>query len=152
MFDTMEYDKILDAPAIFAKVLELISNGKIELLLTHIQRDEIMKVHDTSKRNRLEAFLNHTKMIGTRGVVIGYSRLDQARFGSDEDHKLIDYIRSSAWDRKTNDALIAVTAARDADVFVTDDYRLMRKLENYPNLTCEIITFDKFETRLNNLS
>jgi len=125
----------------------MVSNGTIELISTHIQRDQILDIpDDPAKKAALEELLTHARMVGTRGVVLDLSRLDEARIGSDEDHKLIDHIG----DRE--DALIATTATNDADVLVTDDARFTSKLMSYPGNRCEVIDFSQFEKRLKNKS
>ena len=149
MLDTNEYDKLLVAPHAYDRLLALLAEGKIELLATHIQKDEIMAVEDAIKKARLQAVLSRARMIATRGIVLDVSRFDQSRFGNDEDHKLIEHIRGSRRDRDTEDALIAATAATDADVLVTDDESLMRRLNSYPSIQCEVITFKELERRLN---
>jgi predicted nucleic acid-binding protein len=150
MFDTNEFDKLAAARDAYERLLALLSEGKIELLTTHIQRDEILAIENTTKKARLLALLSRARMIPTRGIVVGVSRYGQSRYGSDEDHKLIEHIRGERWDRDTNDALIAATAARDAEVFVTDDATLMRRLNSYSNIRCEVIDFKEFERRLIN--
>ena len=148
MLDTMGYDKLLNARETYDRLLKLQSERKIELLTTHIQRDELSAIVDIGKRMRLEAIFVHARVIETRGFVLDVSRLGLARFGDDEDHALIQHIRGKAWKRKSNDALIAATAAKEADIFVTEDKPLARRLEDYPGLKCEVIDFDEFEMRL----
>jgi hypothetical protein len=53
---------------------------------------------------------------------------------------------------KTKDALIAATAAKDADVFMTDDKPLTRRMKSYPGMKCDVIDFEEFERRLANLT
>jgi len=151
MLDTNQYDKLLKAPVTYVRLLELQRQGEIELLTTHIQRDEILAVDDPEKRGRLEALLGQARVIGTRGVVVGVSRVGLATLGDDKDHALIEHIRSRAWKRKTKDALIVATATKDADLLVTDDDRLTRRLERYLGTKCEAINFEEFQTRMANL-
>lgn len=150
MLDTNEFDRLLAAPETCDRLLGVLSEGKIELLTTHIQRDEIMAVDDAGKKARLRALLTHACLVATRGIIFGRSRFGLARFGSDEDHDLIEHIRGEAWERKSGDALIAATAAKDANVFVTDDRRLARRLSSYPGMQCEVIDFEEFQRRLVN--
>jgi hypothetical protein len=151
MLDTNEYDRLLAAPDTYDKLPSLLSVGKIELLTTHVQRDEIMAIDDAGKKARLEALLTHARMIPTRGAILDISRFDLARSGDEDDHKLIEHIRGEAWERKSKDALIAATAVKDADVFVTDDKRLAGRLYSYPRIRCEVINFEQLKTRLANL-
>jgi predicted nucleic acid-binding protein len=150
MFDTNVFDKLVTAPDAYERLMTLLSQGKIELLVTHIQRDEIAAIADSTKRAQLLALLDHGHIISTRRAVWDVSRYDQSRIGSDEDNKLIEHIRGDRWDRDTNDALIAATAARDADVFVTDDGILMRRLTSYPEIHCQVINFEELERHLTN--
>ena len=151
MFDTNAFDKFVAVRDAYETLLALLLEGKIELLVTHIQRDEIAAIENTTKKAQLLALLDRARMIPTRGAVWGVSRWGQSRFGSDDDHKVIEHIRGDRWDRDTNDALIAVTAARDSDVFVTDDDVLMRRLNSYTDIRCEVIDFKELESRLNGL-
>jgi len=151
MLDTMEYDKLLNAPKTYERLLKLQSEGKIELLTTHIQRDEILAIGDVGKRGRLEVLLVHARLLGTRGAIFDVSRFGLARFGDAEDHALIEHIRGAGWERKSKDALIVATAVKDANVFVTDDKPLTRRLKSYPSVKCDIINFEEFERRLANL-
>lgn len=147
MLDTMEYDHLAADTVAYQRIIQLMQEGKVELLSTHIQRDEILAMPNESKRSALEALLNHTTMIGTRGIILGTSRFGQARFGSDEEHKLIEHVRRDRWDRDTEDGLIAATASSDVNVFVTDDKPLTKRLK-LANLKCEVINFDEFKNRL----
>ena len=152
MLDTNQYDRLLAAPETYERLLRLLSDGKIELLTTHIQRDEIMAVGDAGKKGRLQALLAHARLVGTRGFIWGKSRWSLFRYGNHEDHNLIEHIRGTAWDRKSEDALIAATAAKDADMFVTDDKSLARRLNSYPGRRCEVIDFEELKRRLADLT
>lgn len=151
ILDTNQYDKLLNAPETYGRLLKLQSEGKLKLLTTHIQKDEILATSDIGKRGRLEVLLAHARLIGTRGAIFDVSRFDLARFGDEDDHALIEHIRGGAWERKSEDALIAATAAKDANVFVTDDKPLTRRLKSYPGLKCEVMNFEAFEGHLANL-
>jgi len=152
MLDTNEYDRLLADPETYGRLLRSLSKGKIELVTAHVQRDEIIAVDDAGKKARLEALLAHARLIATRGFIWDKSRWDLARFGNDKDHNLIEHVRGTAWERKSEDALIAATAAKDADVFVTDDKRLARRLNTYPGMKCEVIDFEELKRRLTNLA
>ena len=152
MLDTNQYDRVVAAPKTYDRLLRLLSEGKIELLTTHIQRDEIMAVEEPGKKAQLEALLALARLIATRGAIFDLSRFDLARFGDNEDHSLIEHIRGSGWKTKSKDALIAATAAKDADVFVTDDKSLARRLNSYPGRRCEVIDFEGLKRRLADLA
>jgi predicted nucleic acid-binding protein len=147
MFDTMEYDKLLESPATYEKLLHLITERRIEMLTTHIQRDEITATPDEAKRTRLMSLFTNARPIGTRGVVLDISGVDEARIGGDEDHKLVNDVRGNRWDRDTKDSLIAATASNDADMLVTDDRRFVQRLRD-AHVRCEVIGFTEFQKRL----
>jgi hypothetical protein len=97
----------------YDRLLSLLSERKIELFITHIQRDEIVAINDTGKSARLKSLLAHARLMGTRGFIWGKSRWSLFRYGNHEDHNLIEHIRGTALERKSEDALIAATAAKD---------------------------------------
>ncbi len=148
MLDTNEYDKILTNPDSYDLLLRLLAEGKIELLSTHIQRDEIMGTEDDdeAKKARLGAILCHASMISTRGAVWDVSIHGLSRYGSDEDHGIIDQVRD------VKDGLIAATTSSDADTLVTDDKRFANRLRDYRGSKCEVIEFAELERRLADLA
>jgi len=148
MLDTMQYDKLLYACETRDRLFRLLSETKIELLSTHIQKDEILAIDNAEKRTRLDVIFVHARLIATRGVILDKSKVGFAGLGDEEDYVLVEHIRGEAWERKGNDALIAATAAKDADLFVTDDKPLTRRLNAYPALKCEVIDFAEFSRRL----
>jgi predicted nucleic acid-binding protein len=147
MFDTMEYDRLLGDVATFRRLIGLLTEARVELLTTHIQRDEIMAMKHETKKPELLSLLGHAGMIETRGWIWGLSRWSQARFGRDEDHNIIDQVRGNRWDRDTEDSLIAATASSDADTLVTDDSRFIKRLID-THIRCDVIGFDEFKSRL----
>jgi len=104
MLDTNEFDRLVAARDMYKRFFAWLSEGRIELLVTHIQRDEIMAIDDATKKTMFLAMLGRARSIPTRGAVYGVSRYGEARYGGDEDRKLIDHIRGDRWDRDTNDA------------------------------------------------
>jgi predicted nucleic acid-binding protein len=147
MLDTNEYDKLLGHSESYGRLLQLLAEGKIELISTHIQRDEIMAItDDDTKKARLEAILSHARMIPTRGAAYGVSRYGLATYGRDEDHRIMDKVRD------VKDGLIAATASSDADTLVTNDKDFANRLRNYPGNKCEIMDFAEFERRLADLA
>jgi predicted nucleic acid-binding protein len=147
MFDTMGYDRLSQDEATRRKLMEMIEEGKVVLLTTHIQRDEIMAMNDEAKKSKLLQLLKHAQFIATRGAVYGLSRYGQSRYGSDEDHTIIERIRGKRRDRDTEDSLIAATASGEADTLVTDDHRFTNRLTKV-DVKCEVIDYVEFKRRL----
>jgi hypothetical protein len=101
-------------------VTEAFNVGTIELLMTHIQQDELFAMQDHEKRSRI--FTIPYVITPTYGMVLGTSKPGLARFG--EAAKL-DAIRSPVGGH-TNDALITTTAQYEGATLVTNDKRLGR--------------------------
>jgi predicted nucleic acid-binding protein len=141
MLDTMEYDKLLATLDSYHRLLRLLSSGRIELLTTHIQRDQIRAAPDHPKKASLLEIFAKARIIGTRGIVFDVSRFDQAKFGSDEDHDIIKRAKDA------KDGLIAATASSGADTLVTDDKNFTKRLRK-AHIECEVIDFTSFEKRL----
>lgn len=145
MFDTNIYDKIIDIPGMVDRLNQLTKEGKLIVLCTHIQEDELARIPDEKKRHAIAEISR--KMVTTSGAVWGISKWGQATWGPGGNNKVtIEAIRR-AKPKKTRDALIGNTAERDADVLVTEDKGFgerMRKLKP----SCEVWNFDKLKEHL----
>ena len=104
LLDSNVYDLLVASPEIQERVVDACEEGTVELLMTHIQVDELTAMSDTVKSGRALAI--PFTPVATFGVVLGTSRIGLARFG---DAELIDSVRSDEWNH-TNDALLAATA------------------------------------------
>ena len=125
IFDTNVYDALVDDPTLRAAVTTAITAGQLQLLTTHIQRDEIAAIADESRRAGLSTLLLVAESVATGGFVLGTSRLGEARLMSDEDAAEFDTtMRNGAADaRGTNDALIISTARFEDAVLISQDRR-----------------------------
>ncbi len=113
----MVYDAVCEAE-LDAAVSAACNDGTIELLMTHIQQDQLLAIPNDSLRSRV---LTIPFVIApTYGVVLGTSKNGLARWGEAEK---IEAIRSPSGGH-TEDALLAVTAQYDGATLVTNDKRL----------------------------
>lgn len=118
LLDTNAYDPILADAGLCQAVIGACHAGAIELLMTHVQRDELAEMPDSDKRDR--ALTLPFVMVVTYGMVLGVSRLGLARLGEPEE---FEEIRNFS-PRHSKDALLAITAKREGAVFVTNERRL----------------------------
>lgn len=144
MFDSMVYDKIVATPQMIERLNHLSREGNVTVLCTHIQKDELAKISDEQK-NAVAKIM--TKMVTTSGAVYGVSKYGQCTYGDGSSGGVgVDDIRSPS-KKHTKDALIATTAARDADVLVTDDKRLANRMKTL-NSRCEVWGFDELKKHI----
>lgn len=116
LLDSNAHDRLVETPERQRLAIEAHETGLIELLLTHVQVDELMD--DAEKRGRTLAI--PATITETYGLVLGISRLGLARLGEPNE---IDAIDSPGRNHR-KDALLAVTARHEGAVLVTDDRRL----------------------------
>ncbi len=149
MFDTQIYDLIIAIPNLTDCINCLSTNNKIEVLCTHIQNDELSKIPDHDKYVKVS--LIKRKQVTTAGAIYGVSKYGAAKYGNGSSSGIsIGQIRSPSG-KHTKDALIATSASQYADVFVTEDGRLSKKLRGI-SASCEVWSFEKFKDYILGLS
>lgn len=107
-----------------ALVRDHTDRGELDLVVTSVTEREVGLISDEVKRKRIMAIPR--RMIGTAGFVLDYSRLDVDRLGPEGS---IEAIRQGRL-KETLDALIAATAKSEGLLFVTEDVRLRKKVED----------------------
>jgi hypothetical protein len=147
--DSNIYDKFIDLPCIRNRILELIQRDRIELLQPHIIRSQLAATPDISRREALLSI--PAKTVPVDGMLAGYScagdRVGDGSGGLKTDVMLKDKKPTPG---HTRDALIATTAATEADVLVTEDRQLGNKIKSMKP-TIQVWNFADFESHLANL-
>jgi predicted nucleic acid-binding protein len=147
MFDTNIYDLIIATPGMAGRLNQLTKEGKLVVLCTHIQEDELARIPDEKKRQAIAEICR--KKVTTSGAVWGVSKWDLAPYSPGENTKInIEDIRKGKVE-DSKDALIGATSERDADVLVTEDKRFMDRMKSL-NSSCEIWDFAKLQSYLFN--
>jgi predicted nucleic acid-binding protein len=118
VLDSNAYDFVVEDPEVHLLAVRLVEAEKIELLMTHVQEDELAAIPDAKKREAI-ASLPRT-LVATYGIVVGEWRLGRARLG---DAEKIEAIRNHSG-KHTRDALIAATAQYEDAALVTNERRL----------------------------
>jgi rRNA-processing protein FCF1 len=102
-----------------------IDAGRLEMLITHANVDELTNTPDPEKRARLLApFLALGRHVPTGAAVFGISKFGGARFTGDIEQ--FETLRSGNA-KNTYDALIGATASCEGCVLVTNDTRLFNR-------------------------
>ena len=121
MIDTNIVDCIVAEEGFSGRLQNLHHSGRLTILTTHIQQDEIGEMPDTKqeKRKKLQETIAKIapEVVPTEGFVLNRSRLGLAALGRGES---IDEFRKGNL-KHTEDALIASTAEAKADVLVTEN-------------------------------
>ena len=121
MLDSNAYDPIIDDLDLWRLTIETCQSGRIELLLTHVQYDELCDIPQEERRNRAASI--PFVVTPTYGLLLGTSKVGLARFGEPDK---VEAIRNQS-DRHSRDALIAATAQHEGATLVTNDDRLTRR-------------------------
>jgi predicted nucleic acid-binding protein len=148
MLDSNAYDKVIATPDLLSELERVIAEGRVELVSTHIQDDELDKVPDSAKKEALKKIL--TRNVPTTEFVIGTSRIGQAKIGVGESCgiRYADIQRGNP--KHIEDALIALAAAAEADVLVTEETRLFKKVRT-ASTTLQVWKFVDLENYIKGL-
>lgn len=117
MADSMLFDALAEDETVRRSAVTLSRAGRLRIVTTHIQEDELAAVRDLSKYWRIKSIPR--SIILTSDFVADVSRLDMARLGDGRAYELI-----RVGHHHIGDALIAATAEHEGLTLVTNDRRL----------------------------
>ena len=140
--DSHIYDLIIATPGMTEHLNLLSTTGKIQILTTHIQEDELAKIRDSQKRADIAKIIR-VKM-PTSGAVYGTSQYGWSSYGDGSLGGLSPSQIRSARGNHTHDALIASTASLHCSIFVTEEKRLQRRIKQ-TDAQCQVWTFLQFK-------
>jgi hypothetical protein len=114
MLDTNVVDELVADSELVSTLQQSVESGRVKLLITHLQIDEVMNTGDDKRAKRealvqLLAELPATR-VPTYGFVVGLSRLGNAMLASDEHAEMFLELTGGNL-RHNEDALIVLTAA-----------------------------------------
>jgi hypothetical protein len=118
MLDSNAFDALALDDAVRSKVERATIEGRLELIRTHIQDDEIEAIKNDDRRQALLSLT--TRIEPTAVFVLDHSRLGLARLGSDEANAIYNEIAGPSL-RHVPDAIIAVTAHDEGIPLVTNE-------------------------------
>jgi len=144
-FDSCVLDAIEASLGLLQAIQRAAASGELILVSSHVQEDELTATPDEERRAKLLALYRALPKVSvaTHGGVYGVSRYGGGRYGDGSWTGVsIDDLDTQSF-RHRPDALIGVTAAGQADVFVTCDDRLRRRMRR-AKAPCEVWDFDQF--------
>ena len=145
MLDSNVHDLIAADQAVLGALRKCIDEGRLKLISTHVQRDELSRTSEP-KRTALMAMYGLTEGVSTTGAVWDVSRWDECSWASDEVSASIRALMAGN-PKHAEDALIAATAACEADVLVTNETRLASKVQR-AGLSVKIWSWGEFVASL----
>jgi hypothetical protein len=130
LIDANIIDRFLEMPDLIDKIQQAAKRGSLTIIETHILRDQLEATKDEQRRARLLAVYEALPKtpVATSAFILDASRLDVATPGDESMSASIGRLKPSRDLGGLKDALLAVTAAGKADVLVTEDTRLKRKI------------------------
>ena len=138
MLDTNVVDELMADTALVSLLREATDAGSVELLITHVQIDEVLN-RGPNKRARREALLQMlaalpANRVPTYGFVLDLSRLDNA-MRSSEAHAATFVELTRGNKRHNEDALIVLTAAWFFADVVSENIKDVPKMAAHVGLT-----------------
>ena len=134
VLDTVIYNRAVENP-VFELLLRRACNiGLIELVTTHVQKDQLSKTQDPQKREALLSIFMDTcsQQTPTAAFVWDVSNWDQAEWPDEDATSFFEQTLGRTvpgHKGHSTDALLAVTAFAKADMFVTDDRKLFKRTQ-----------------------
>ncbi len=131
MFDTVIFNRIVDDCLDVGVLI-----GKVDVYVTHIQRDELNATSNAKRRELLQKTFHEVsaETVPTESAVYGASRYGEAKFGAKDGLYLKIKVALDAKKLKPNniqDALIAETAIVNGFTLVTDDRHLAEIVQTH---------------------
>ena len=132
VLDTVIYNRAVEYPKFGNVLRRACEQGHIQLVSTHVQRDQLKATPDEGKRRELLMLFDAVSatIMPTAAAVWDVSKWDEAEWPDDERIKFFEQTlrgTAPAHAGHANDALLAVTAFAMADMFLTADAGLLRR-------------------------
>ncbi|MCC8961327.1 hypothetical protein H8A95_03090 [Bradyrhizobium sp. Pear76] len=121
MLDSNVYDSLLADRDLLEQVKRAIHVGRLELLTTHVQQDELSRIVQPAKRDALQSLPITFVRVATSGAAWDVSKWDDAEWG-DDSGRIEKMVGGNS--KHIEDALISATADAKANVLVTNEKRL----------------------------
>jgi predicted nucleic acid-binding protein len=148
MLDTNVFDRIIETPGLTGQLQSLVGSSRLDIVVTHVQEDELAGIQDTMKRRAIQQVPRRS--VPTAVFVLDVSRLGQARLGEGHEGALEYATLHGENPKRIRDGVIALTAAAEAEeleAFVTLDDRLARRVKAKAK-TLKVWNFTEFQLRV----
>lgn len=150
MLDTNIFDRIIETPGLVGQLRSLTASGRLDIVVTHVQEDELARIRDTEKRRAIQRVPRRS--VPTAVFVLDVSRLGKARLGEGHEGGLEYDTLHGENPKRVRDAVIVLTAAaaapaEEVEVFVTEDGGLARRVKAKAK-TLKVWNFPEFQLRV----
>jgi hypothetical protein len=148
MLDTNIFDHIIETPGLAGHLRSLTASGRLDIVVTHVQEDELAGIHDTERRRAVQQVPR--RLVPTAVFVLDVSRLGQARLGGGHEGGLEYDTLHGENPKRVRDAVIALTsaaAAEEVEAFVTEDGGLAQRVKAKAK-TLKVWNFSEFQLRV----
>lgn len=151
MLDSNIFDKLLADPGAVRVLNALTKRKLIVILTTHVQADELAAVPGTKAALRASLLAVYARLemteIPTSGAVFGVSKWDQSMWGDGSGTlRISDIMRTNPKDAE--DALIAITADANADIFVTAETKDLPNRIKARGTALQVLGYEDFMARM----
>jgi len=144
MLDTMIFDHIIADVPLAKAIGQAVEAGRITLVTTHIQEDQIAKISDEGKRDAISRIPR--RVVSTTGLALGVSRLGMVEPADNATSAMMERIGRRHL-RTVKDAPIAASARDKADAIVTEDKTLRKRIPRV-GLKVTVVTFEDFRRHI----
>lgn len=143
MLDTQIYDLIVLTPGMVQRLGTLAERGKLEILTTFVQESELSAIPDETKRQQILG-IKRTKVHPAAGPwgVAPWGEFPWGANGSEAGLPVQKVISTAG--KHWQDALIACTASAEAEILVTEDARLSKRVA-HSGIKCAVWKFRQFK-------
>ena len=147
--DSNIVDCFVDVPGLLERAEAAHRRGELVFVMTHVQRDEFEQTPNLERRRLLLAAFDRLPkvVLPTRGSVWGESKWAEAGWGDGAESGVRLGQIAGGGDHPMRDRLIGTTAAADADVLVTNDPKLLKRMTR-AGAACAVWTPDQFKAHL----
>jgi len=130
--DTHIVDKIADTDGFLEAMKRAGEARRLVVVISHVIRDQLTAItRDTARRHLLLNTYDAlpAESVSTHGFGLDVSRLDEARLGDDRESGASLSALKPSGRGGMQDALIAATASGEADILVSEDHDLCKKVK-----------------------
>ena len=141
MLDSNVYDKIVKTTGMLDRLNDLSAAGEIVILTMHVQEHQLAATPPKNEVKKAKIQKVKRTRVAPSAFLWGITPWGEAPWGSDGSEgglSVFDVITPSGND--VEDALIASTASAEADVLVTEDARLRKRVLRR-GIRCRVWTF-----------
>jgi hypothetical protein len=144
--DTDAVNRLADTPGLLDAAVRAHARGALVFVDTHIVGDQLAETPDAERRARLlDTWSAMPKVsVPTHGAVWNLSRWDKATWGDGADSGVTVPTMRTEGRGGLHDALIATTAAGAADVLVTNDDALAKRVRA-AQVSCAVWSFGRLK-------